>query len=291
MTIRSITAIHSGYEFERSSLATAVELANALGALLRIVHVARIMQPTSVYFGDAAAMGTGVFEAATKQARADLERSRTEAERICRQHGLPLCEVASDALPRAEFIPLEGVSNRRLVRELALTDLVVKGAPGGNASWLDDSVANLALFSTTRPMLLVRPRDDGAPAPLIGQSACVAWRDTPEAIHAIVGSVDLLATATSVHILTASRSTRLEADEESMLAAYLSAHEISAHIEALRNDGYASSATTILEQARAIGCGYLAMGAYGHSMFREALLGGFSEDMISEADLPLVLCH
>ncbi len=35
----------------------------------------------------------------------------------------------------------------------------------------------------------------------------------------------------------------------------------------------------------------LVMGAYGHSRFREAILGGATRDMLEEAEVPVLLAH
>jgi nucleotide-binding universal stress UspA family protein len=40
-----------------------------------------------------------------------------------------------------------------------------------------------------------------------------------------------------------------------------------------------------------LGAGYVTMGAYGHSRFREAVLGGATRDMLTGSPVPLLLAH
>jgi nucleotide-binding universal stress UspA family protein len=40
-----------------------------------------------------------------------------------------------------------------------------------------------------------------------------------------------------------------------------------------------------------VDAGLLVMGAYGHSRFREAILGGATRDMLEAAEVPVFLAH
>ena len=72
---------------------------------------------------------------------------------------------------------------------------------------------------------------------------------------------------------------------------YLGAHGVNARLDVLPRQPGVSPPKAVLAHAKAVGCNAIAMGAYGHSVFRETLLGGFSEHMLSEADMPLFMCH
>lgn len=288
MTIRSITAIHNGFDFEASSLATAVALAKAHNALLRVVHASYSPATAVGYVGEAAAMGTALTEVIEQQRRADRERAHDSAQKICSEGGLPLGELASKDHPRAEFLTLESVTHGRLRLELTMTDLIVAGADKGSSAWLDDTVANTGVFLTGRPLLVVRPREDGSAAPLAGGTACVAWRDVPEAMHAILGATALLAAADKVHVISAGGGQG--GDDEGLVLSYLRAHGVAAEMDVLPRDG-TNAAKAVLHRARELNCSVLVMGAYGHSMFREALFGGFSETMLTEAEFALLLSH
>jgi nucleotide-binding universal stress UspA family protein len=46
-----------------------------------------------------------------------------------------------------------------------------------------------------------------------------------------------------------------------------------------------------LARAKDLKADLLVMGAYGHSQFREMILGGVTEHMLQKADIPLLLSH
>jgi nucleotide-binding universal stress UspA family protein len=39
------------------------------------------------------------------------------------------------------------------------------------------------------------------------------------------------------------------------------------------------------------GCDLMVMGAYGHSRFREAILGGATRDLLEKSTVPLLMAH
>jgi nucleotide-binding universal stress UspA family protein len=45
------------------------------------------------------------------------------------------------------------------------------------------------------------------------------------------------------------------------------------------------------QHLRDFDAGLLVMGAYGHSRFREAILGGATRDMLESAEVPVFLAH
>jgi nucleotide-binding universal stress UspA family protein len=47
----------------------------------------------------------------------------------------------------------------------------------------------------------------------------------------------------------------------------------------------------LARQVRDLDAGMLVMGAYGHSRFREAILGGATRDMLEAAEVPVFLAH
>lgn len=291
MALRSIVCLHNGFDFEESSLATAVALAKQNGADLRIVHAVMITQPYAGAYAEAAIVGTGWQEAVNAQMEQQERAARESAAAICQKHGLPLSDLADAPLPRATFQVIEAPTAKPLARMLGVSDVIVVGAAKGSGHVVDDGVIDLALFSTARPLLIVRPQPDGAPAPILGAPAGLAWSGSPEAVHATVHWRDVYAGASKVHVFVATGGGEASSPEDQALVlGYLKAHGANAELETVERDGK-SAAHAILERARAAGCAYLVMGAYGHSAFREMLFGGFSETMLEEAEMPLLLCH
>jgi len=291
MAVRSIVCLHNGFQHEMSGLATACELARDWGGHLRIVHAGLVTRPYSGFFGEAAVVGSGWQEAIDRQRQEQLTAARKAAAEACEAAGLPFVERPTAELPRAEFVPVQNAFNRTLVRDLSLSDLIVMGAKEGSGAVVDKSVADLALFSTGRPMLLVRPRPGGAAAPVTAGPCVIALNESIEAVRAIVHGRPLYQNAGEVHVLVAKdRPDGETGDHERLALDYLAAHGIAARRSVIDPQGR-QDAVAVLERAREIGCSMLVMGAFGHSVFREMLLGGFSEYMLEQAEMPLLLCH
>lgn len=290
MTLRSIVCLFNGDDHEINALETSIALAKEYSAYLRIVHVVYMTRAYVGFFGEAVVTG-GWEEAVEKHNQMRLQHARQVAEERCAEHQLALDTHDRERLPRAVFVPMENTPNRTLVRDLSLSDLIVIGSEKGSADVVDQSVVELALFSTGRPILVVRPQKNGAGTGVSGRACAIAWNDSPEAIHALMNARPLIETAPSAHVFVATRHpTDVPTDDQRLALDYLAAHGIPATLEQV-NPGHDSAATSILQRARDTGCGYIVMGAYGHSVFREMLLGGFSETMLEQSELPLLMCH
>jgi len=73
------------------------------------------------------------------------------------------------------------------------------------------------------------------------------------------------------------------------MALYLARHGIKVEVTAAdagQDDGQA-----LLAFASSRGADLLVMGAYGHSRFREFLLGGMTRTALSASPIPLWMCH
>ena len=289
MALKAITCLHHGFEFERSSLATAAELTKAVGGHLKIVHAAFLARPYAGFYGEAVAIG---WEDALENTLAQqIDKARSAAAEVCAAHGLPLDDGAGGALPKASFVALSNYTTKTLARDLSLADLIVSGAQQGAIEFGDNAVNEVALFSTGRPLLVVRPSEGSAAVPLLDVPCAIAWNDSPESVNALVRGRPLYAQASAVHLFSA-RDGRADApsDHQNLALEYLAAHGIKASLEFVTPQG-GDAAEDVLSRALALGCGYIGMGAYGHSVFREMILGGFSEAMLHKSALPLLLCH
>lgn len=292
MTIRSIVSLFGGADHELSALAAALEIARANAGRVRIVHVVTPPHIYAGFYGEAAMAGAAWLEAVERENRDRLATARQEAERLCKENGIRLDAAAPPAgQPSAVFVPVERSIKSALAKEISLCDLIVIGRSKGASDLPDESVSGVALFATGRPVLFVPPEEAAGGPAWRGKTAAVAWNASPEAMRAVVNAVALLEAAETVHILTANERGAVAVPEsETMLTDYLAAHGIGANVTALDPEG-ASPAEVVLKQARDFGCDFLVMGAFGHSVFREMLLGGFTADVLERADLPLVLTH
>ena len=80
-------------------------------------------------------------------------------------------------------------------------------------------------------------------------------------------------------------------DEQPMdVVAHLKRHGIKVDVAKFEmGDGAVSD--TLLNEARDMGADLIVMGAYGHSRFREWVLGGVTREMIEKSKLPILMAH
>ena len=73
-------------------------------------------------------------------------------------------------------------------------------------------------------------------------------------------------------------------------AQYLSRHGITCEMVEVPR-GEAKIADTLFSAAQMRECGFMVMGAYGHSRLAEMLLGGVTRQMLGEPQMPILLAH
>jgi nucleotide-binding universal stress UspA family protein len=74
------------------------------------------------------------------------------------------------------------------------------------------------------------------------------------------------------------------------LARNLCRHGVKVEVRERLSQG-AEIGELLLEEARTSGADMLVMGAYGHSRFREWVLGGATEDVMDQGKIPALLSH
>jgi len=165
----------------------------------------------------------------------------------------------------------------------------------------DVIVLNRKLDSSSRPNMraitsdvlahcdaLVVAVDEHCQGLEVGAPVLIAWDGSDEAMHAMERALPLMKLASKIRIFHAGAVRKGEIPPEEA-ALYLSRRGINSEIE-IGPDGD-QVAAEICDAAERFTAGYCVMGAFGHSRLREALLGGASRDMLSEATLPLMMAH
>jgi nucleotide-binding universal stress UspA family protein len=137
-----------------------------------------------------------------------------------------------------------------------------------------------------RAPVLAVPR--GGTAFDAGSPALLAWNGSHEAANALRASVPLLAHAESVHLVTV--GDQPESHSASQAVRYLARHGIAVQTHE-RPHRDRSIAQTLFDTARELEAGCLVLGAYGHSRFRERLIGGVTRWMLDHSTIPLFLAH
>ncbi|WP_158808964.1 universal stress protein [Beijerinckia sp. L45] len=186
-----------------------------------------------------------------------------------------------DAWPSA--IPDLAVSQARFA------DLFVATTPYRDVeSVFANRLTEAVLFEAGHGLLLVPPLCPVRPHLV---NVLVAWTDTTLAIRAVTEAMPFLSRATQVRLLTISTGGREAGAETSAdIAAHLCRHGANVEIEALKGEDH-QIGYMICEAAAKFSADLIVMGGYGHSRFREWVLGGATRDVIQRSTVPLLVAH
>ena len=122
----------------------------------------------------------------------------------------------------------------------------------------------------------------------------MAWKDTTEARRAIADSLPMLRKAKDVivaEIPEQGGSRSAAAARVNDVVAWLSRHGISASERVAEKDEDRDATAQLDGIAADVGAGVIVAGAYGHSRFRELILGGMTQHLITQSARCVLLSH
>ena len=216
-------------------------------------------------------------QASIKQRIAELEAQFREATKNRATHVEWRCAIDFPA--------------RFILREARCADIIVSAADrGAFADPLALASPKDLVMQAGRPLLIV---PDSA-SWLDLRSVLVAWKDTPEARRAIADSLPMLRKAKGVTVaeILEERGSRTAAGQRvGDVVAWLSRHSVSASELVADKDEDRDSTAQLDGIAADVGAGVIVAGAYGHSRFRELVLGGMTQHLISQTARCVLLSH
>lgn len=210
--------------------------------------------------------------------------------------------LAIDYVTERENANRDAIEARLRGEDVAWTMLDATGAPGWelrrisdladvivvSGGWRADlearQLAGQMAVKSGRLVLAVPPGCKGLD---VTGKALVAWNGSHEAGDALRAVVPLLLHSASVTLMVVDHPTGGAPVADA--AAYLSRHGIEPEIVEESSDDKVSD--TILARASAIGAAYVVLGAFGMPRAVEAVLGGVTDAMLHESELPLLLVH
>ncbi|MCV6585893.1 MAG: universal stress protein [Marinibacterium sp.] len=170
------------------------------------------------------------------------------------------------------------------------SDLVVLPKPYGKEIGAElVPVVESALFEGHAPVLVV---PDDCEAPAAPKRVIVAWNESVEALAAIRAAIPLMKQAERVRItvIDPPQHGPERSDPGGRLSQMLSRHDISCEIDVLAKS-LPRVSDVINRHVVDTQADLVVMGAYGHSRFREAILGGATRNMLEQAQVPVLLAH
>ena len=185
-----------------------------------------------------------------------------------------------------DWLHFDGQPAQMVVERSRLSDLIVVTPPteGGAYDGPSGLAADVALHARS-PVLAI---PNGKPGIDLLGPAMVAWNGSQESCNALRLTMSLLEKASKVHVVTVAE----EGDEfpATWAAKYLARHGVATELHEWPR-GDLSIAEALIDAATVLNVSYVAMGAYGHSRFREFVLGGVTRGMLRHSPVPLLLAH
>ena len=158
------------------------------------------------------------------------------------------------------------------------------GVPGLLPSFPESVVMN-----SVRPVLILPGSYRFSALP---SRAVIAWDGSLTAARAIAGALPLLRRAVNVRLAIFNPSERPDAHGEQPgadIALYLSRQGVP--VEVLTRDTQTDAGDALLSLCADEGADLLVMGAFGHTRFRELLLGGATRQILDSMTLPVLMAH
>ncbi len=178
-----------------------------------------------------------------------------------------------------------------ITRVVRYNDLIVASQPyGSDSTQLQVSVLESALFGTGAPVLVV-PRtalDYARPF----ERAMIAWNESAESLEAIRKAMPVLEEADRAEIVMIDPPSHSpeRSDPGGAICVMLARRGIKAEVSILSKT-LPRVSEVINRHAKDQSNDLIVMGAYGHSRFREALIGGATRDMLESAEVPVLMAH
>lgn len=201
--------------------------------------------------------------------RLNVEEIRWSVDRaVCPVGGLPLL-----------------VAGRARYADMVILPLPY-GATGGPAG---EAALEAALFEADVPVLVL-PR--GARDTADFRKVVVAWNDSPEALAAIREALPILRRAeeVSLTIIDPPAYGPDQTEPGVQLSQWLARHGVRTEIEVLAKS-LPRISEVLLRQLLDRDADLLVMGAYGHSRFRQSILGGATRDILEHATTPVFMAR
>jgi nucleotide-binding universal stress UspA family protein len=223
---------------------------------------------------------------ASALAGAEMKKSRENAASLlaaftkeAEKHGVPHAEIHEHCL--VGDVP-DLMADYARLRDLTIIPVPID-------DFVDQWYAETVVFQSGRPVLIIPEDLPRTEARL--DTVAIAWDFSRTAARAVADSLPLLERAKVVRIVCALNEKSFGSSRgSSELAAHLAHHGVKVVVDEI-DAGGRSIGDVLAKFTAAHQIDLLVMGAYGHSRFREFILGGATKSMLSRPLVPTLLSH
>ncbi len=279
MSYKSLLTVITDPKVSAPALAQMTALADLLDAHAEALCLGVDRSQTGYYYAGANAM---ILQETLSRANAEAEEMLVFAKEYLGKTGVRW-SAESGVAQIADL-------GRHVAHRARFSDLVILPRPyGKNRGAEAEPIVEAAMFEGHAPVLVVP--DEGAPIRK-PKTVLVGWNESVEAMRAIRLALPVLKSAECVRIVVIDPPQHGpdRSDPGGLLSQMLSRHGVRCEIDVLSKT--MSRISDILNRhATDTEAEMLVMGAYGHSRFREAILGGATRNMLEQATVPVFMAH
>ncbi|MFN0115477.1 MAG: universal stress protein [Paracoccaceae bacterium] len=279
MSYRTLLAVTTGARPLAVQIDAAVGIARAEDAHLDVLSLGIDRIDTGYYFAGTSAI---MLDEMARQARSDAAAAGEAVKARLRPEDIRWAAEAG--------VAQLGLVGSMVGERARFSDLVIAARPyGAEESAEREAVLEGALFFGGGPVLVV---PDAGLAADYSDRIVFAWNRSDEAMAAARAALPFLKRAglVSVAVIDPPSVGAERSDPGGALSQWLARHGVRAEVSVLARTMPRLS-DVLARHARDVNAGMIVMGAYSHSRFREAILGGMTRDMLEGAGLPLLMAH
>lgn len=279
MAYKSLFSVVTNADLMKAPLEQAKALAEAMDAHLDVLCMGVDRTQTGYYYAGANAMVLQETITRSQQEAMDLEEAAK-------------ADLKASGLRWATDIGVAQLADisRHVAARARFSDLAVLPKPYGELHGVElEAVVEGALFEGQAPVLVV---PDGAQPITAPKNVIIAWNESAEALSAVRAALPFLKGADLVRVVVIDPPTHgpSRSDPGGMLSQFLARHGVRTEIDVLTKT-LPRVSDVLIRHVGDTGADLIVMGAYGHSRFREAILGGATRNMLEQATVPVFMAH
>ena len=264
---------------EEETVEPLVQMAAALGEdfkthIMGVHSLPLVEQPASLVHY----LPADIYEKLNESNLVRAEKIKSTFERAIKSSNMP-----------GEWVLHRGLgtgSTKNLIDHVRISDLVlVSQTTKERMPWLQREI----LQKTATPMMVVPSGGvDGFKAKKIS----IAWNGSLQTVRAIRDSMDLLTQAVEVRLVCVGGESKNHPGQisGSDAATWLSHHGVQVTLDE-HPEKRLTTGIAIVNAIESSGADLLIMGGYGHSPLYDVVVGGVTDDVLANAEIPVFVSH
>jgi nucleotide-binding universal stress UspA family protein len=277
MTVKDIFVHVDDTKGNTPRVDAAIDLANQHGALLTGVYV--VSRPVIPAYAE-----VQISEDVLRAQASALQEAAEQAQEAF------LSKTKSSGL-EASWQSFEGSVDTVLTNEARVADIVIVGQhdpdedifPGGR------DMPDQVILSAGRPVLIIPYTYHGEG---LGKRILIAWDGSSRSTRAVHDAIPFLQMADEVCVMVANPKgeTRIGVEPGEQITAHLKRHGVKAEAAHITNTDV-NPGELLLSRAADMRADMIICGAYGHSRWKELILGGVTDHLLDHMPVPIMMSH